>query len=162
MDRIEECLNVNWEHKLEGKDTHLRWNEFKTLRHDSVQKNVPMKKRRTKSTKKVWILREIVRQIRKKKRLYRNYRLIREPEAYNRYKEVEAHVKELIRDSVRRFEQKLCENIKQDSMSFYKYVKSKQQVKDNIGPLKGQNGEVSSNSKLMAEELNNFFASSFT
>ena len=46
--------------------------------------------------------------------------------------------------------------------SFYKYVKSKQQVKDSIGPLKGQNGEVSSDSKFMAEELNAFFASSFT
>ena len=74
----------------------------------------------------------------------------------------DAHVEELIHDSVRRFEQKLGENIKQDSRSFYKYVKSKQQVKDNIGPLKGQNGEVSSDSKLMAEEHNNFFTSSFT
>ena len=42
------------------------------------------------------------------------------------------------------------------------YVKSKQQVKDSIGPLKGQNGEVSLDSKFMAEELNSFFASSFT
>ena len=52
--------------------------------------------------------------------------------------------------------------MKTDSKSFYKYVKSKQQVKDNIGPLKGQNGEISSDSKFMAEELNDFFASSFT
>ena len=44
----------------------------------------------------------------------------------------------------------------------YKYVKSKQQVKDSIGPLKGQNGEVTSDSKFKAEELNAFFASSFT
>ena len=71
-------------------------------------------------------------------------------------------MKELIRDSVRQFEKKLGENIKQDSKSFYKYVKSKQQVKDSIGPLRGQNGDVSSDSKFMAEELNNFFASSFT
>lgn len=56
--------------------------------------------------------REIVRQVRKKKHLYRNYRLTREPQTYNRYKEVEAHVKELIRDSVRQFEKKLGENVK--------------------------------------------------
>ena len=30
------------------------------------------------------------------------------------------------------------------------YVKSKQQVKDSIGPLKGQNGEISSDLKFMA------------
>ena len=85
------------------------------------------------------------------KHLYRNYRLTREPQTYNRYKEVEAHVKQLIKDSVQRFEQKLGDNIKHDSKSFYKYVKSKQQVKDSIGPLKGQNGEVSSDSNFMAE-----------
>ena len=103
-----------------------------------------------------------MRQIRKKKHLYRNYRLTREPQTYNRYKEIEANVKQLIKDSVKRFEQKLGENIKTDSKTFYKYVKSKQQVKDSIGPLKGQNGELSSDSKFMAEELNDFFASSFT
>ena len=73
------------------------------------------------------------------------------------------HVKQLIKDFVQRFEQKLGDNIKHDSASFYKYVKSKQQVKDSIGPLKGENGEISSDSKFMAEELKNaFFASSFS
>ena len=81
---------------------------------------------------------------------------------YNRYKVVESHVRELILDSVRRFEQKLGENIKHDPKSFYKYVKSKQQVKESIGSLKGQNGEVSPDSNFMTEELNNFFTSSFT
>ena len=71
-------------------------------------------------------------------------------------------MKQLIKDSVQRFEQKLGDNIKHDSKSFYKYVKSKQQVKDSIGRPKGQNGEVSSDSKFMAEELNVFFASSFS
>ena len=45
---------------------------------------------------------------------------------------------------------------------FYKYIKSKQQIKDNIGPLKRRNGEVSSISKLKAEEFYNFVTSSFT
>ena len=80
MDRIKESLNVNWEQKFEGKDTQLCWNEFKTFLHDSAQKNVPMKKRRTKSKKKVWITRKIVRQIRKKTHLYMKCRLTRKPQ----------------------------------------------------------------------------------
>ena len=84
----------------------------------------------------------------KEKHLYRNYRLTRELQTYDRYKEVDAHVKELIRDSVRRFEMKLGENTKQDSKSFYKYVKRKQQVKGSIGPLRWQTGDVSSDSSL--------------
>ena len=115
-----------------------------------------------KTNKKIWMTKEIVRLIRKKKHLYRNYRLTREPQTYNRYKEVEANVKELIRDSVTRFEQKLGENIKSDPKSFYKYVRSKQQVKDNIGPLKGEDDEIYADSKSMADILNNFFVSSFT
>ena len=130
--------------------------------NNRIDNNVPIKKRRTKTNKKIWITREIVRQIRKKKHLYRNYRLTRSPQTYNWYKEVKAYVKQLIKDSVQRFEQKLGDNIKHDSKSFYKYVKSKQQVKDSIGRPKGQNGEVSSDSKFMAEELNVFFASSFS
>ena len=54
--------------------------------------------------------------------MHRNYRLKRELQTYNyRYKEIEDHVKQLIKDSVKRFEQKLGENIKTDSKSFYKY-----------------------------------------
>ena len=108
------------------------------LRHylinNSINNNVPMKKRRIKTNKKIWITREIVRQIGKKKNLFMNNRLTREPQTYNRYKEVEAHVKQLIKDSVQGFEQKLGDNIKHDSKSFYKYVKSKQQVKEYWSP----------------------------
>ena len=62
MDRIKDSLNIDWKQKFEGKDTFPSWNEFKTL----LNNNVPMKKRRTKTNKKIWITREIVRQIRKK------------------------------------------------------------------------------------------------
>ena len=41
-----------------------------------------------------------------------------------------------IRSSKRMFEQKLATNIKQDSKSFFAYIRSKQRVKDSIGPLK--------------------------
>lgn len=52
MDEIKEYLNVDWERQFEDKNTYLCWNEFKTLLHDCVKNNVPMKKRRTKSDKK--------------------------------------------------------------------------------------------------------------
>ena len=67
MDRTKDSLNIDWKQKLEGKDTFPSWNEFKTLLNNNINNNVPMKKRRTKTNKKIWITREIVRQIRKKK-----------------------------------------------------------------------------------------------
>ena len=60
------------------------------------------------------------------------------------------------------FEHKLATNIKQDSKSFFAYIRSKQRVKDSIGPLKGSNGAVISNNKEMAESLNEYFSTVFT
>ena len=67
MDRIKDSLNIDWKQKLEGKDTYSSWNEFKSLLNNSIINNVPMKKRRTKTNKKIWITREIVRQNKKEK-----------------------------------------------------------------------------------------------
>ena len=53
MDRIKDSLNIDWKKKLEGKDTFSSWNEFKTLLNNSINNNVPMKKRRTKTNKKI-------------------------------------------------------------------------------------------------------------
>ena len=47
--KINDSLNIDWKQKLEGKDTFSSWNEFKTLLNDSINNNVPMKKRRTKT-----------------------------------------------------------------------------------------------------------------
>ena len=78
MDRIKDSLNIDWKQKLEGKDTFSSWNELKTLLNYNINNNVPMKNRRTKTNKKVWKTRVIVRQIRKKKHLYMNYKLTRD------------------------------------------------------------------------------------
>ena len=44
------------------------------------------------------------------------------------------------RKAKNQFELKLANNIKQDSKSFYAYVRSKSQTKDTIGPLKNNLG----------------------
>ena len=58
MDRIKDSLNIDWNQKFKGKDTFSSWNEFKT-RINSINNNIPMKKRRTKTNKKIWITRDI-------------------------------------------------------------------------------------------------------
>ena len=56
--------------------------------------------------------------------------------------------------SERNFEQKLAQNIKSDSKSFYAYVRSKQNVRDKVGPLEDNFGNIVTQGFLMAEELN--------
>ena len=53
-------------------------------------------------------------------------------------------------------------NIKQDSKSFFAYIRSKQKVKDVVGPLKDNVGLVITKGKEMADALNIYFSSVFT
>ena len=67
-----------------------------------------------------------------------------------------------VRKSKRNFEHKLAQHIKSDSKSFYAYVRSKQNVRDKVGPLKDNAGNIITQGFLMAEELNMHFSSVFT
>ena len=60
------------------------------------------------------------------------------------------------------FEKNLSDNIKRDSKSFYAYVRSKQRNKVKVGPLKDSANNIISDSKAMADLLNNYFSSVFT
>ena len=51
------------------------------------------------------------------------------------------------------------QNIKSDSKSFYAYVRSKQNVRDKVGPLVDNAGNITTQGFLMAEELNMHFSS---
>ena len=64
--------------------------------------------------------------------------------------------------SKRNFEHKLAKNIKSDSKSFYAYLRSKENIRDKVGPLEENVGNIITQGYLMAEELNMHFSSVFT
>ena len=53
-------------------------------------------------------------------------------------------------------------NIKNDSKSVYAYVRSKQKVRDKVGPLENNRGNIISDGFQMVEVLNEYFSSVFT
>jgi len=55
-----------------------------------------------------------------------------------------------------------CNNIKNDSKSFFAYVRSKQRTKVTVGPLKNQSGDIIADNKIAADVMNKYFASVFT
>ena len=59
-----------------------------------------------------------------------------------------------IRKSNRNFELKLAQNMKSDSKNFYACVRSKQNVRDKVGPLEDNAGDIITEGFVMAEELN--------
>ena len=65
-------------------------------------------------------------------------------------------------NEVRKSKRNFAQNIKSDSKSFYAYVRSKQNVRDKVGPLEDNAGNIITQGFLMADELNMHFSSVFT
>ena len=66
-----------------------------------------------------------------------------------------------IRKSKRTVEHKLACNIKK-LQRVYAYVRSKQKVRDKVGPLENNSGNIISDGFQMAEDLNEYFSSVFS
>ena len=94
--------------------------------------------------------------------MWRVYRRTRKDEDYANYKEALNLASTEIRKSKRTFEKKLAGNIKNDSKSFYDYGRSKQKVRDKVGPLENNRGNIISEGFQIAEVLNEYFRSVFT
>ena len=97
-----------------------------------------------------------------KQTMWRVYRRTRKDEDYANYKEALNLTTAEIRKSKRTFEKKLASNIKNESKSFYAYLRSKQKVRNKVGPLENNRGNIISDGFQMADVLNEYFSSVFT
>ena len=101
-----------------------------------------------------------IRKIAYKQILWRIYRKTGNIEDYNNYKKaLELATAEMRKNS---FEQKFANDIKNNSKSFYAHVRSKQTVRDKVGPLKNSAGNIIYDVFQIAEDLNEHFSSVFT
>ena len=94
--------------------------------------------------------------------MWRVYRRTRKDEDYANYKDALNLATNEIRKSKRTFEKQLAGNITNYSKSFYAYVRSKQKVRDKVGPLENNRGNIISDGFQMVEVLNEYFSSVFT
>ena len=97
-----------------------------------------------------------------KKKKWRIYKRTGKDNDYEVYKEVLNAATNEVRKAKRNFEHKLEQNIKSDSKSFYAYVRNKQNVRDKVGSLEDNAGNIITDGCLMTEELNVHFSSMFT
>ena len=74
--------------------------------------------------------------------MWRVYKHTGTDKDYDAYKEALNAATNEVRKSKRNFEHKLAQNIKSDSKSFYAYVRSKQNVRDKVGPLEDNAGNI--------------------
>ena len=150
---------IDWNDKMKNKKATECWNILRGELDSAIDSYVPMKKQGKRSKKK-HLLKEAFRKIRCKQNIWRVYKHTEKDTDYDAYKEALNAYE--VRKSKRIFEHKLAQNIKSDSKSFYAYVRSKQNVRDKVGPLDDNAGNIITQGFLMAEELNMHFSSVFT
>ncbi len=137
------------------------WNILRGELDSAIDSYVPMKKQGKRSKKK-HVSKEAFRKIRYKHNKWRVYKHTGKDTDYDAYKEALNAATNEVRKTKRNFEHKLAHNIKSDSKSFYAYVRSKQNVRDKVGPLEDNAGNIVTHRFLMAEELNMHFSLVFT
>ena len=127
---------------------------FEHFKLDSaIDRYVPMKKQ-GKPSKKKHLSKEAFRKIRYKQNMCRVYKHSGNYKDYEVYKEsINAGTNE-VRKSKQNVEHKLVQNKKSDSKSCYAYVRSKQNIRDEVGPLEDNAGNIITQGFLMADELN--------
>ena len=148
---------MEWRTELEGSTANEAWEKLKEKLKRTVDTNVPKKKGR-RSTRPPWLTQEIMRGIRKKKRLWKR---ARNGQGREQYQEEEKRVKKLIRNAKRNLEKRLA-NEKNNKRPFYAYVKGKTKSRQTVGPLKREDGKTTETDKETAEELNKFYASMYS
>ena len=100
-----ELANVDWSACLDNLDTLQTWDFIKEKIKSAEAHSVPMKRRRV-ASKPLWMQQNILRIIRKKKRLWNTYQKSKMYEEYLAYKCVEKEVKSLVRRAKKKFEKK--------------------------------------------------------
>ena len=158
LSKLRQELDIDW--KLDNLNALEAWDRVKKEILNAEDKSVPKKRRRV-NCRPLWMQQNIMRVIRKKRRLWATYKKSSQYEEYLAYKKVENETKKLVLQAKRKFEKKLAKEAKKKPKMFYSYLRSRTCNKSSVGPLKDKD-EVVSNDKGMANILNNFFVSVFT
>jgi hypothetical protein len=151
----------HWEDLVDNSDVDKSWLAIKSELLDIRNKFVPKLKQNKNKCK--WVNREVVTCRRAKKKAWNRYvNSGKKVEMYQQYVIRRRQCAAVNKKAKEDFETKLADNIKQDSKSFYAYIRSKQRCKDKIGPLKDSTGNVLTDDKFTADLLNKYFVGVFT
>ncbi|MCP4988172.1 MAG: hypothetical protein GY928_19630, partial [Colwellia sp.] len=126
-----------------------------------VEDSVPKRLRR-KSSRPLWMQPNVMRTIRKKKRLWSHYCTTQDYQDYQAYQNVKSEVNKAVKRAKKNFERKIAKNSKKNAKPFYSYVNSMSNSKSKDGPLRDANGNILMTECDMAKNLNETFASVFT
>ena len=127
--------NIDWDTELFTKDANSSRNFFTDIITEAINEAVPVFTPRT-SKRPAWMSKEILQEIRKKRRRWKAYSVSRKNQDLAEYKKVEKKVKKLIKNAKRNHEKNIARNAKENPRAFWGYLNSKKNCRTSIGPLK--------------------------
>ena len=140
--------HIDWNDKMKKKTATDCWNILRGEQDCAIDSYVPMKKQ-GKWSKKKHLSKEVFRKIIYKPDMWRVYKHTGKDKDYEVYKQALNEATNEVQKSKRNFEHKLAQHINSDSKSFCAYVRSNQNVRDNVGPLENNVGIIIRQAFLM-------------
>ena len=163
FDAIRESISaVDWENILRDLSGAEAWDVFKQILETEIDRCVPKKLRRS-ACRPLWMTKNILRLIRKKRRLWRWYTRYggKDYSSFMEFRNAQKEVTKAVRNAKRNFERKLAKDRKVNSKAFFSHIKKSTSNRVTFGPLK-QDDKIVADSSQMATVLNDFFCTVFT
>ena len=104
---------------------------------------------------------ELLRLIRKKRRLWSKFKNSKLNEDFLKYKEFEKKTKNSVKSAKKKYEKKISYNLKNNNRTFNSYLKGRLSDKVTIGPLIDHTGNMTNDDTEMSNTLNTYFCSVF-
>ncbi|GAB0176707.1 mitochondrial enolase superfamily member 1 [Grus japonensis] len=103
---------------------------------------------------------ELLGKVKQKKEAYRGWK--QGQVAWEEYRETVRAARDQVRRAKALIEISLARDVKDNKKSFCRYVSEKRRMRENVGPLRNETGDLVTQDMEKAEVLNDFFASVFT
>ena len=159
--KLRDFMSIDWASELSEVGANDGWTLFKNKLSISMEDCIPLKTRRA-NNKPLWMNQNIMRLIRKKRRLWNWYKTTKDYIEYQAYLNVQKIVAKVIRAAKKKFERKLAKNFKKNPRQFYSHLNNHTKSRAQVGPLQNDEGTQVADSQGMCNILNSFFSSVFT
>ena len=149
--------------KLDNMDIQNAWSYIKDAIHKGMDKCIPKIKHKTKKKlTPIWMNKKAMRVIKRKYNLYKKYLRTKTGINYMKYIRERNKCSKILKITKREYEKNVAKNSKENPKLFWKYVKDRLKITNNIGALKKSDGTLAVSNQEKADILNAFFASVFT
>ncbi|CAM4636979.1 unnamed protein product [Lepidochelys kempii] len=152
---------IPWEKNMRGKGVQESWLYFKESLLKLQGQTIPICRKNSKyDWRPAWLNSEILADLKQKKEAYKKWKIGQMTR--EEYKNIVRGCRGEIRKAKSHLELQLARDVKSTKKGFFRYVSNKKKVKESVGPLLNEGGNLVTGDVEKANGLSAFFASVFT